>query len=381
VIFPALHYYVDTVFEGKFAFFTKLGRWLTGYAAICFVIDLLYQIFGDLFFPAYELFTGLIFACLIFAVLLMILFQSLLHALRGDRDSLFLSLGVLALASFGVADLVLLYVSGSMHVLLLWKYGVLLLIGSLVVILARRISADYAKLLSYSKELEMYNHRLQKTEKMKIISDLAASVAHEVRNPMQVTRGYLQLLANRSDEESKRHFAMAIGELDRASTIITDFLTFAKPELDTVVPLDVQDEMVQIETMMSPLAAMNGGMLTIRVPEKLYIMGNPSKFKQAFINMIKNSIEALPAEGSIEIEAYAEGDTAVIRITDNGEGMDEEQIAKLGEPFFSTKSKGTGLGMMVTFRIIEVMKGSLEFRSAKGKGTVATARFPLAGRG
>ncbi len=380
VLFPAFCFYVDSVFEGRYAFFTTFGRWLIGYCVCCFAIDVLYQVFGDPVYPIYRLFTGMIFAAWIFVELLMILVLSIMNAVRGNRDSIILSLGFLSLAIAGVADLILLFASHSMHVLFIWKYGVMLLIGSLVMILARRISADYAKLLSYSKELELYNHRLQRTEKMKIISDLAASVAHEVRNPMQVTRGYLQLLSSKTDEETKRQFSMAINELDRASTIITDFLTFAKPELDTIVPLNVKEEIQQIETIMSPLAAMHGGVLIVRIPDGLYINGNSSKFKQAFINMIKNSIEALQSEGIIEIEAFAEGDTAVIRVKDNGEGMDEGQIAKLGEPFFSTKSKGTGLGTMVTFRIIEVMKGTLEYRSTKGKGTEAIVRFPLVSR-
>lgn len=377
-LFPALHYYVAPMFEGRFAFFSKFGRWLTGYCIYCFAVMVLYKIVGDPIFPVYQLSTLWILALFILVQLTMIVVLSVLNAFRGNRNSIILTLGFLLLALSGVADLVLLYASESVHVLFLWKIGVLILIASLAIILARRISADYSKLLTYSKELELYNHRLQRTEKMKIISDLAASVAHEVRNPMQVTRGFLQLLSKKTDEDTRQQFSMAINELDRASAIITDFLTFAKPEMDTVELLDLQEEMRKIETIMNPLAAMHGGALQIRVPDNLLIRGNPSKFKQAFINMIKNSIEALKADGRIEIEAYAEEDTAVIRITDNGEGMEDGQIAKLGEPFFSTKTKGTGLGLMVTFRIIEVMKGSLEFRSAKGKGTEAIVRFPLA---
>jgi two-component system, sporulation sensor kinase B len=135
--------------------------------------------------------------------------------------------------------------------------------------------------------------------------------------------------------------------------------------------------MTKIKTIIGPLAAMHGAALQVCIPDKLYILGNSSKFKQAFMNMIKNSLEALQTNGIVEIEAHADNGMAVIRISDNGEGMEEEQIAMLGEPYYSTKTKGTGLGLMVTFRIIEVMKGTLEFRSEKGKGTEALIRFPL----
>jgi signal transduction histidine kinase len=261
-------------------------------------------------------------------------------------------------------------------VLFLWKFGVVILIITLVFILARRISADYAKLVTYSKELELYNHRLQHSEKIKVISELAASVAHEVRNPLQVTRGFLQLLADRTDELSKPYFDLATNELDRASEIITDFLTFAKPELETIVLLDITEEMKKLETMMTPLAGMQGGVLIFRIKENLYFYGNSSKLKQAFINIIKNSIEAIAMNGLIEIKAAAENGEVLFHVSDNGEGMEAEEIAKLGEPYFSTKTKGTGLGLMVTFRIIDAMKGTIEFHSTKGKGTEIIIRFP-----
>ncbi|WP_027093417.1 sensor histidine kinase [Cohnella thermotolerans] len=211
---------------------------------------------------------------------------------------------------------------------------------------------------------------------MKIISDLAASVAHEVRNPLQVTRGFLQLLAGRAEEKNKPYFDLASNELDRASDIITDFLTFAKPEIDTIRLLNISEELKKIEAMMMPMVAMHGGILHFSSQDNLYFYGNSSKLKQALINIIKNSIEAIEPDGRIEVKAQSEHDQVVVQITDNGVGMDEEEVSKLGVPFFSTKSKGTGLGLMVTFRIIEVMNGTIKIRSAKGKGTEFTIRFP-----
>ncbi|MGU3568412.1 ATP-binding protein [Paenibacillus sp. A51L] len=122
---------------------------------------------------------------------------------------------------------------------------------------------------------------------------------------------------------------------------------------------------------------MHSGVLLVKASEHLTIIGNTSKFKQALINIMKNSIESLKENGKIELEAYEENDEAVIRITDNGQGMSEEQLARLGNPYFSSKSEGTGLGLMVTFQIIEAMKGTLTYRSEKGKGTEAMIRFPL----
>ncbi|OAS16727.1 sensor histidine kinase [Paenibacillus oryzisoli] len=376
IMFPALLYFVAHIFEGRYPWIKRVFRWLVVYYSVSFCVMVLYKIVGTPLYSLYGFLTFLLGAPLIIGQLILISVLAFRNAMQ-NPNSLILSLGILILALSGVTDLVLMYTIDTLRMLNLWKLGIIILIASLVMILNRRIASDYARLLSYSKELELYNHQLQRTEKMQIISELAASIAHEVRNPLQVTRGFLQLLSGKSVEHDKSYFSLAIQELDRASGIITDFLTFAKPELDTLVELNLQHELAQIETMMTPLVLLNKGELEVHVPEPLVILGNSSKFKQALINIIKNSIESLHEEGHIAISAWVEGGTAVIRIADNGEGMEPEQIAKLGEPYFSTKSKGTGLGLMVTFRIIEVMEGSLVFHSEKGKGTEAIIRFPL----
>ncbi|WP_171631548.1 sensor histidine kinase [Paenibacillus plantarum] len=376
IVFPALLYFVSHIFEGQYPWIKRVLRWLVVYYSISFCAMVGYKIIGTPLYSPYMFLTLWLGGPLIIGQLILISVLAFRNAMQ-NPNSLILSLGILMLALSGMTDILLLYTIDTSYIFNFWKFGIIILIASLVMILNRRIASDYARLLSYSKELELYNHQLQRTEKMQIISELAASIAHEVRNPLQVTRGFLQLLSGKSVAHDKSYFNLAIQELDRASGIITDFLTFAKPELDTLVELDLKHELAQIETMMTPLVLLNKGEMEVHVPEPQIILGNSSKFKQALINIIKNSIESLHEEGLITINARAEGGNAVIRIADNGEGMEAEQITKLGEPYFSTKTKGTGLGLMVTFRIIEVMEGTLEFHSEKGKGTEAIIRFPL----
>lgn len=378
VLFPAINAYVGQVFEGRYRSFAIFAKAQAGYSAACAGIVVFYYATGERYTSLYILFTVTLLGLLVLVQMLWILALSLRNAFRGERDAILLSLGLFALALSGVLDLTFYYVSRFEYVLFLWKFGIVGMILLLILLFARRISADYTTLVSYSKELELYNHRLQHSEKVKIISDLAASVAHEVRNPLQVTRGFLQLLSLSPGEKEAAYIRMAMQELDRASTIITDFLTFAKPELDEIERIDIGEELRRVERIIQPLAAMYGASLDLRLDGPVWIMGHSSKLKQALINIVKNSLEALGEDGQIRIEAHIENHAAIVRIADNGEGMEEEQLAKLGEPYFSTKTKGTGLGLMVTFRIIEAMKGTLEFRSRKGEGTEAIARFPLA---
>ena len=167
----------------------------------------------------------------------------------------------------------------------------------------------------------MFNNELQRSEKMEIISELAASVAHEVRNPLQVTRGFMRLLAQNTKQAEKEYFGLALKELDRASGIITDFLTFAKPELENETKLNVYEELKHVKAS-SPLANLSGGSIELDNAKELFMTGNSSKLKQAMINIVKNSIEALDGEGVIRIWAYAKGEEVVIHIKDDGIGMD-----------------------------------------------------------
>ncbi len=236
---------------------------------------------------------------------ILIIGLSIKLVLKGNKEAVIFSSGFALLALMSTLDLIYFYASSQEYQFSLWKWGVVGFIIALIVILGRRFAINQEQMINYSKELEFYNHQLQLSEKMEIISSLAASVAHEVRNPLQVTRGFLQLVAARTDDKNKEYMGIAIEELDRASVIITDFLTFAKPQLDDLVDLNVSKEISQIEGIIVPLATLHGGRITVSVPNDLYIRGNSSKLKQVLINIIKNSIEAFQVDGQIHIWAYA----------------------------------------------------------------------------
>lgn len=218
--------------------------------------------------------------------------------------------------------------------------------------------------------------RLQRAEQLHLLSEMAASVAHEVRNPLQVTKGYLQLNIKRTEDPIRSQLQTALNEIDRASSIISEYLSFAKPKLEEITLIYVEEQLALVESMMLPLANQEGVTLSFTSKGPLYFHGDPNKFKQIMINLVKNSIEASNGKGDILVEARSDEHEIVIQVKDNGEGMTEDEIRQLGTPFYSTKSKGTGLGLMVTFRLVEVMNGRLHFTSKKGEGTKAALSFP-----
>ncbi|MFM9276511.1 ATP-binding protein [Paenibacillus jiagnxiensis] len=377
---PSLALFFEQIL-GNIVYIRRFRKWLTFYSIACFLIMIVNWLTMDRYYQLYYWTSVILLGLQLTVLLIFLMVASLKRAWKGDREAIILSVGCVCFAVLSVSELLWFFIRQGHYNLFLWKWGVVGFVISLATIFGRRLAENHRQVVHYSQELEMFNNELQRSEKMEIISDLAASVAHEVRNPLQVTRGFLQLISGKEEGKNKDYLQIALEELDRASNIITDFLTFAKPEFEQTKILHIDDEFRHIEGIISPMANLQGGKISMEIPEGLVIKGNSSKFKQAFINIIKNSIEALRDEGQIHIRAYRSGDEIYIHIRDNGEGMDAQTLTRLGEPYFSNKTKGTGLGMMVTFRIIEAMDGRITFTSAKGIGTESTVRFPAASTG
>ncbi|WP_046178914.1 ATP-binding protein [Domibacillus tundrae] len=222
--------------------------------------------------------------------------------------------------------------------------------------------------------------KLMKAEKLEMVSNLAASISHEVRNPLTTSRGFMQL-AHESDvsSETKYHLLIAIEELDRATEIINDYLTFAKPASEENEKIMIYEEVLHVVNVLIPLANMNNVEIDLSLVKKesYYIMGDRKKLEQALINIVKNGIESMPKGGKMEIGIDYYPHSLRIKIRDQGKGMTQKQIDRLGEPYFTTKEKGTGLGMMVSFSIIQGMGGKINVKSEIEKGTYFSIEFPI----
>ncbi|UVI31121.1 sensor histidine kinase [Paenibacillus spongiae] len=375
---PSLTYFFESIFgAGPKGIVRKFRKFQIYYSCLCLAATIINDFTTYTYFGLYDLVTVTLVGLIALVQIILIISMSITYAVKGNKEAIIVSSGFGIFAAAAVGELFWYYMNDGHYKLYMWKWGMVGFILALLVLLGRRLAYNHRQVVKYSQELEVYNHQLQRSEKMEIISQLAASVAHEVRNPMQVTRGFLQLLGENAQLDRERNYLkLAIDELDRAASIITNYLTFAKPQLEEMTILNLHDELRQVEGIIVPLANLQGGKIQLSVPKHLFVEGNSSKFKQALINIIKNSIESLKGNGLIQLSAFEEGGEVILQIRDNGEGMDKEVLAKLGEPYFSNKTKGTGLGLMVTFRIIELMHGKLQFQSEKGVGTVAMLRFP-----
>ncbi|MGG1325509.1 sporulation sensor histidine kinase KinB [Bacillus tropicus] len=232
-------------------------------------------------------------------------------------------------------------------------------------------------LTEYLNENAILRTEMQKSEKLNIVSELAASVAHEVRNPLTVVRGFIQLLESTEDVKNKDYMCLVLAELDRAEQIISDYLNLARPQIEKKEHICLSAQLIEMTTLMSSFAAMQGVYLQVEISESLYTIGDKTKLKQAIMNVVKNGIEAIQGnKGYLKVTAMQKDETIVIRVKDSGVGMTKEQLARLGQPYYSLKEKGTGLGLMVTFSILQAHNGTLEYKSESGKGTEAIIILP-----
>ncbi|MEK5393184.1 ATP-binding protein [Margalitia sp. FSL K6-0131] len=229
-----------------------------------------------------------------------------------------------------------------------------------------------------TRSKEQTEQMLQKSEKLALVGQMAAGIAHEIRNPLTSIKGFIQLF--RSNTEEKTYYDIVLSELDRINHILGEFLVLAKPTAVDYKEVDlplILDDVVTLINTQSILA--NIEIQTVYADQLPYILGEANQLKQVFINVLKNSIEAMPHGGIIQIKAEKKDDSLIsIYFIDQGVGIPEERIPSLAEPFYTTKEKGTGLGLMTCYKIIEGHRGNLLISSKVNVGTTIEIRLPVA---
>ncbi|WP_246943721.1 sensor histidine kinase [Bacillus pinisoli] len=260
------------------------------------------------------------------------------------------------------------------------------MVGNVINFIGSQVILFYIFYLTYRrlKKQELYYEQIKHSERLKTTGQLAAAVAHEIRNPLTVVKGFLQLYERDPsyNEDNKRHFSLMINELDTAEKVISQFLSIAKPEKETETELvNVKLVLQSVTDLLNSYGHLHDHNIILNMGEECYIDASTIELKQLLINIIKNAMEASKLGDSVEITAESKNGFIYIHVIDTGEGMTKEEIDSLGTPFYSLKSRGTGLGMMICFNIVAKYKGAIDIDSEKGKGTTVTIRFPAAKEG
>ncbi|MFP3722194.1 PAS domain S-box protein [Niallia circulans] len=228
-------------------------------------------------------------------------------------------------------------------------------------------------------ENTLLEEQLRKSSTLNVVGELAAGIAHEIRNPMTALKGFIQLLEDGvASRENEMYFSVIKTELTRIESIINEFLLLAKPQAVQYVNRDIRQIMNDtIELLYAQAVLQNVQIIKMFTEDMPTIYCEPNQLKQVFINIIKNAIEALEDGGEIAVSIEYKQDYFHIAIHDNGRGMGKEILARIGEPFYTTKEKGTGLGLLVSYQIIEEHQGKVTVESEPGVGTTFHLVLPV----
>ncbi|QJD84821.1 ATP-binding protein [Cohnella herbarum] len=225
-------------------------------------------------------------------------------------------------------------------------------------------------------ELQRLKDEVNKMERLSLVGQMAASITHEIRNPMAVIRGFVQLLNERSPSEHQSYFRIVLDELDRANAIINDFLSLAQNRIVEKEPSNLNELLNDLLPLIWADANLRGQMIELRLGEGMENLEmNSKEVKQLVLNLARNGMEAMSDKGVLRIETLDFEDTVQLRVTDNGVGIPPEKLERLFEPFYTTKTNGTGLGLALCLSIVERHNGKIHVESTVGQGTTFVVSF------
>ena len=213
-------------------------------------------------------------------------------------------------------------------------------------------------------------------EKDKQLKNSLFKITHEVKNPIAVCKGYLDMINLDDKVKVKKYIQTISQEIDRSLNIMNDFMEFSKIKIEKDI-LDINILLEDIIEELQLIVKSKNIKIISKIPQdEIFIDGDYNRLKQVFINIIKNSIESIDTNGDITVVTHALKDKYYIEITDTGCGMDEYTLSKIKELFFTTKVKGSGLGVSLSNEIIKAHNGTIDYTSKLGKGTKVVVKLP-----
>lgn len=227
-------------------------------------------------------------------------------------------------------------------------------------------------------EEEKLRSELDNVERLSLVGQMAAGITHEIRNPMAVVRGFLQLMREKSPEDLHSYYHIVMEELDRANSIINDFLSLAQTRESDKEPVGLHLVIEELVPLIWADANLRGQSVELKLAASIPLLQlNVREIKQLILNLARNAMEAMDAKGVLTLETRELEDTVQLIIRDTGSGIPQSQLQQLFTPFFTTKSHGTGLGLPLCLSIAERHNGTIRVESEVGKGTAMIVVFPV----
>jgi two-component system, sporulation sensor kinase A len=219
---------------------------------------------------------------------------------------------------------------------------------------------------------------LRQSDKLSIVGQLAASIAHEIRNPLTSLKGFVQLFQENERSGVSDYYTIMHNELNRIDQIMGQLLLLAKPQAKTYKKTSLKELMRFVITLLKPEARIQNVDIETEINDDLPdIIAEENELKQVLINVIKNAMDSMAEGGRILIKGITEDKKILLAVQDQGCGIPADRLKKIGEPFYTTKEKGTGLGLMVSLKIMKEHRGDIQFHSTEGQGTTVVLTLPV----
>ncbi|HSC26422.1 MAG TPA: ATP-binding protein [Vicinamibacterales bacterium] len=232
------------------------------------------------------------------------------------------------------------------------------------------------------RDLRESQEHVRRAERLSVLGEVAAGLAHEIRTPLAGVRGALEIIAGRAAPASPEAEFGELGtkELKRLEQLVTDFLAYARPRRPELRSASLGELVEHGTALLRPTADARGVVFEADRPARpAAVRIDPDQMQEVLINVLSNAIEASPAGSAVRIRERSAPPWAIIEVIDEGPGVPTEHLGRIFEPFFTTKEKGTGLGLAISSRIVSAQGGEIEAQSINGRGTTVRIRLPLAG--
>lgn len=240
------------------------------------------------------------------------------------------------------------------------------------------IAINYIILFLFQKaeEISNYKNTLEELSREKDLRSALFKITHEVKNPLAVCKGYLDMLENASLEKYEKYVPIIDSEIKRTLLLMDDFLDYTKVKINKE-EADIIMLLEEVCLELDPLFIKNKVIKKFNLPDdEIYVDIDYNRMKQVFVNVLKNSMEASKGKLKIGIDIIKEQDKVIIKISDNGQGIPKEILDRIGETFFTTKERGTGLGVSLSMEIVELHGGKMYYESVEGKKTDVFIEIP-----
>ncbi|MDD2202893.1 MAG: HAMP domain-containing sensor histidine kinase [Bacilli bacterium] len=234
-------------------------------------------------------------------------------------------------------------------------------------------------LMKTSEKTMNLHMTIKELEHQKQLRDSLFKISHEIKNPIAVCKGYLDMFEIGNCSHAERYIPIIKQELDRTLTLLNDFMMLTKVNVE-LKKMDVSVLLQDTCDMLYFMLKQNKiDFICSVIDEEVYILGDYDRLKQVFVNIMKNAVEAIPKDrkGKVKFEVKTTLKKLVITVVDNGIGIKKHELSKMGEPFYTTKKNGTGLGVKFSKEIIKAHEGTIEYKSKLNIGTMVIIKLPL----